>query len=78
MMMTTMLMMLMAMKKIMVRVVSSSPPPPPPAISGKQGKWQALKMRTARAWQHISGQQVEKTREEAQLREQQLWEEEEQ
>ncbi len=76
MMMTTMVMMLMAMKKIMLRVVSSFPPPP--AISGKQGKWQALKMRTARAWQHISGQQVEKTREEAQLREQQLWEEEEQ
>ncbi len=74
--MTTMVMMLMAVKKIMVRIVNSFPPPP--AISGKQGKWQALKMRTARAWQHISGQQVEKTREEAQLREQRLWEEEEQ
>ncbi len=74
--MTTMVMMLMAMKKIMVRVVNSFPPRP--AISGKQGKWQALKMRTARSWQRISGQQVEKTREEAQLREQQLWEQEEQ
>lgn len=47
MMMTTMVMMLMAMKKIMVRVVNSFPPRP--AISGKQGKWQALKMRTARS-----------------------------
>jgi hypothetical protein len=45
-MMTTMVMMLMAMKKLMVRVVNSFPSPP--AISGKQGKWQALKMRTAR------------------------------